>query len=246
MAINTDKGVQGMVGKLVFYNVKGRTLIRTKSGKRTKKRGQKPNPINTIFGTVSRYGTRMISAMSDNFLFPFTIETYNHTRGWMRDQYAANKDADKWELLAKNNLMFPLHPEADLRDFFQPIITVRDEGGEVIHIDLPAFDPAGHIKAPPHTVKVNMKMILIRAPFKDTGITYSIQMEKYCFDYNNNELPPKTFTFDTKYQNGRPDELFGIIVLALEFETTDSGKPAYNKDKRWLPAAIVAMGRMKD
>ncbi len=244
MAINTDKGIRGMVGKAVFYIVKGRNLIRSKPGKRKKKRGQKPNPINTIFGTVSRFGTRMIGSMRESFLFPFTIETYNHARGWMRDQYAANNEAAIWELRTQNNLMSQLNPEADLRDFWGIPITVSDEGGWIVHIGLPAINPAKDLKVPLRTVKINLKMIMVCSPF--TEAPWSISMEQYHFDYSENILPAKTITIDSKYWDKKQKGLISLVVLALEFETEDSGKGVYNTDKRWLPAAIVAMGRLKD
>ena len=87
-------------------------------------------------------------------------------------------------------------------------------------------------------------MILVCSPF--TEAPWSISMEQYQFDYNETALPAQTITIDSKYWDKEQKGLIALVVLALEFETEDSGKGIYLKDKHWLPAAIVAMGKLKD
>ena len=36
-----------------------------------------------------------------------------------------------------------------------------------------------------------------------------------------------------------------IVVIALEFETLAGGKRVYNIEERWLPAGVIAMGRLQ-
>ena len=83
MARVTPEGIRGVVGPVVFYVVDGIGYVKAKPGKRKRKRGQPQDPLNTIFGTVSKYGSKMIKLMKTSFLFPFKRGTYNSLRGWM-------------------------------------------------------------------------------------------------------------------------------------------------------------------
>lgn len=246
MARNTTDAISGAVGNLVFYTMKGKNYIRTKPRKRKKKKGQAPDPRTTVFGIVSRYGTRMVKAMSRSFLFPFTLETYNQSRGWMRNQYAANGALEIWELEARRNMTCQLNTEADLRDFIETAITVTDAGKGLINIQIPPMNPAHDLQVPPGTKKVNMKWVAINSPFADVAQHRNQCMEQFAFDYNNSTLPAKTITLDTRMENAASANHIAIVVMALEFETAVTGTAIYNKETRYLPAAIVAMGRLKE
>ncbi|MEP7109579.1 MAG: hypothetical protein ABI760_16415 [Ferruginibacter sp.] len=242
MARITEKGISGLVGNVIFYTSNGQNYIRSKPRKKNKKKGDPVNPLNTIFGAVSTYGSGMIKRMSGSFLFRFNLATYNLGRGWMRNQYAAHKDDAIWELSARNNTMCQLNSETDLRDFLGTAITVTNDGKGLVRISIPEINPKKDLKAPPRTMRVNLKMIIVTSPFRETEIRNNFWMEQHNFDYSDSIAPSKESILDTKTAEGD----IAIVVIALEFETTRSGKGFYNTEKRWLPAAIIAMGRLKN
>lgn len=241
MARVTEKGIAGMVGNLVFYTVNGKTYVRTKPGKRKKKRGQKANPLNTVFGTVSRYGTAMVGGMKDQFLFTVGRDTYNRMRGWMRNLYATRHEDTVWELSSRNSGMCQLNPEVDLRDFFREEITVTDKGKGKILIQIPAFNPKLTLKSPTRTMKVNLKLIAVTSPFKEAGPRYSLCTEPISFTFSNKSIPAKDVYLHTNASAGS----IAIIAVAIEYETADTIKGQYLTDLKWLPAAAIAMGRLK-
>jgi hypothetical protein len=240
MARVTDQGLSGVIGKVIFYTVNGKNYARSKPGKRKKKRNQVANPLNTIFGTVSKYGSLMIRLMKKSFGFPVTRDIYNRGRGWMRNQYAEHMNDANWEFSARNG-MCQLNPAIDLRDFFKLDITVSDSGNGDLTVAFPEINPVNHIKTPSRTMKVNIKLIAVTSPFRDSPRPSNFCTEQYSFIYNNTPVPAISFVLQTKAGAGD----IGIVVMALEYETSDSGVGLYIKDTRWLPAAIIAMGRVK-
>ncbi len=238
MARSTDKGISGAVGNLVFYTMNGNNYVRSKPGKRTKKRNKDPNPLNTIFGIVSSYGSPMISQLRTVLLFPFSINTYNSIRGWMRNQYAAHGQDAIWELTAQGTAMCQVNRAIDLRDFLTVPLSVSDTGNSMIKISIPSLNPAKNIKAPSHTNKVNLKLVAVSSPFGQKTGSSNFCMEQYSFDYTNEILAAKEIVLNTSAITGS----IVIVVAAIEF---DEGDKMYNTDVKWLPAAIIGMGRLK-
>jgi len=245
MAVRTALGYSGLVGTVVLYEVNGKQYMRSRPVKSTKKRTKKAIRNTSVFGTVSRYGSAMIGALREKLLFRFNNTTYNTQRGWMRNQYAAHKDDAEWEIKAKRSVTSQLNPEADLRDFMEAGITIIDEGDGRLNIEFPAINPVQDMKAPKTTTRVNVKMMLISSSFTEAAIPLQIQVETHIFNYKNIIVPSKKFSFNSN-TNGRPETgNIAIAVVALEFQTLDSGKDRFVKDTKWLPAAIIAMGRTK-
>lgn len=243
MAVRTALGYSGLVGTVVLYEMNGKQYMRARPRGSKKKRNKKVIEMTNIFGTVSRYGSAIVGAMKDELLFPFNNTTYNTQRGWMRNQYAAHKDDAVWEIKAKHNMMSQLNPGSDLRDFMEAGITVTDEGGGMVSMEFPSLNPVQDMKAPLRTRKVNVKMMLISSSFETAPIPLQLQMETYLFDYTDSIVPSKKISFNTKTAGRSATGNIAVAVVALEFETTESGKGRYDNDIKWLPAAIIAMGR---
>lgn len=246
MARKTADGYTGSVGKMVFYTMNGEQYLRTKPGKRKKKRGQVINPKQTAFGAVSKYGSAMAKQLNSHLLFALGRNGYNQLRGWMWNQYTAFAMEPDWEPGAKGNIICGLNAEADLRDFFAAAVRITDNGGGLIDINIPSINPEKEITAPAHTTKVKMKLVLASSGFSNlTGITDNVWMEQYDFDYTDTLLPAKTISINTSSHFASISGHIAIIALALEFETAETGRHIYNTEKRWLPAALIAMGRLK-
>lgn len=243
MARLKGENFTGVVGNVILYTVKGENYMRAKPGRRKRKRGEPANPLLTIFGTVSKYGSAMIKGASFYLRFSLGRDTYNRARGWMRDQYAEHMNDDTWNLELKHNAICHLNAGTDYRDLLRKDITVSDEGGGRVSIDIPAIDPMRDLKTPPHNRRVNIKIMVITSPFKITGFPFHVIKEEYSFDQHNGIIPAKKISIDTVTPNGIPQGHIAIVVIALEFDATGNGQ--YNKEDRWLPAAVIAMGRIK-
>ena len=245
MAVRTALGYSGLVGTVVLYEMNGQQYMRSRPRKRTMKRSKKVIEVTSVFGAVSRYGSAMIGELKGKLLFPFNNLTYNTQRGWMRNQYAAHKNDGAWEIRAKRTLMSQLNPDADLRDFMEAGVTVTDEGAGRVSLEFPSINPVQDLKAPPRTTKVNVKMMLISSSFEESAKPLQCKTTAFSFNFSDNLLPSQKFSFNTKTTRRPATGNIALAVVALEFETTDSGNGSFNKDTRWLPAAIIAMGRTK-
>ena len=243
MARVTDQGISGLIGNVVFYIVDGKKYVRTRprTSAKNKKKKKDPDSLNGIFGTVSKYGSGMVKRMNQSFLFKLKLQAYNNARGWMRNLYAEHKDDPEWELSVKSSGMCQLNPEVDLRDFLRTDITVNDSGNGKISVVFPEIHPKKDIKAPLRTMKVNIKLLVVTSPFRNDLRSYSFCKEHCSFIYNNEPVPAKTFELQANAGTGD----VAIVAMAIEYEIPDSGNGIENKDIRWLPAAIIAMGKLK-
>ena len=247
MARKNENGMlSGLIGKTVFYEMYGNQYARVKPKRRKKKRNQPSNEITTVFGDVSMYGTLMMNDLKKRLLFPFTLFVYNRQRGWMRNLYAAHKDDPSWELRSKHNLTSQINLDCDLRDIWEDGVTVVDEGEGIVTVTVPPIDPALNMRTPAGTKKITCKLFVLTSPFDLLKYPYTVNQEQYSFDHSNATASAQTFRMDTaKDINLSSSGSIALVVIAFEFETEVDGKVTVNKDKKWLPAAIVAMGRLK-
>lgn len=247
MARKNENGLlSGVIGRTVFYEMYGTQYARVKPKRRKKKRNQPVNKNASVFGTVSRFGTLMMNELKQHLMFPFTLFVYNRQRAWMRSLYAAYKDDPSWELRSKHNMTSQINLDCDLRDIWEDVVTVVDEGGGIVTIMIPPIDPARDMKIPVATKKINCKLFVLTSPFDLAVYPYTITQEQFGFDPSHGALPSQKFTMDTtKWIARSTSGNIAMVVVAFEFETELEGKVAITTDKRWLPAAVVAMGRLK-
>jgi len=236
MARFKDNNLSGAVGNLVFYTKDGQNFVRTKPGKRKRKRGQSPGTNTSIFGKVSSNGSLMLKLLRGHLLFPYGLSTYNNTRGWMRNHYAANHGLPQWDISARPNDMCQLNPASDLRDMLFTSIFISDTGSGNLLVNIPAMNPRKDMKKmPAGTTQVNMKLVIVYSAFEDSS-PVQIAMEQYSFVYADTQLPAKDIIIGTNAPAGN----LAIAVLAMEPVIPGQRIPA-----AWLPASIIAMGRLK-
>ena len=190
---------------------------------------------NTLFSEITRPSSRMLKLIKQYVTSPIGFPEYNRLRGWMYILYTANHDKTRWSIATDNN-MCQLNPLADLRHFFRPDITVSTASGRDVSVNIAAFNPMQDMRAPVKTQRINIK-IIAASSITDLGPP-SIAIETYSFDLTDTIMPAKEFILDTRGKNG------DIIIAAIAIEFERGGK--YDrKDPRWLPMAVIAMGRMK-
>ncbi|HAN65332.1 MAG TPA: hypothetical protein DCQ34_03205 [Chitinophagaceae bacterium] len=241
MARVTEKGIVGLVGNLVFYTVNGKTYVRSEPGKRRKSRGKRAGQIQSVFGTVSRFGTPMLKAAAEKLSWKVGRDAYNRMRGWMRNLYAERNQDATWEISGRDSGMCQLNSEVDFRDCFRENITVTDKGKGMIQVTIPPFTPKLTLKSPVRTMKVNLKLIAVTSPFKEAGPRYSLCTEQISFTLQNKPVPATELVLHTKASAKN----IAIIIAAIEYETTDCLKGQCITDPKWLPVAALAMGRLK-
>ena len=109
-------------------------------------------------------------------------------------------------------------------------------GNGKLSIHIPAINPATTIKAPLYTQKMTMRFITVSSAFEGMP-QMSDSMETYRFNYSHGPIPAKDIIIDT---NASADQVT-VLAMALEFDNT-VGK--LNREVNWLPAAVIAIGKM--
>lgn len=237
MARMINDKITGAVGNVIFYSMKGEGYVRSKPGKRKKKRGQTDTIYVSIFRLVSRYGTAMIKQMSNSFLFPFGRDMYNRLRGWMWNKYSDNHGLLQWKLQT-GSPYGALNPESDLHDLLKVNIIITEDRREGIILSLAGFSPKKQIKAPMRTVEVNLKFIAVSCSFEKDVPRPGYSMQQLSFAYNDRLVPEQRIVLNTGAKSGD----IVMVVVAMEYKI--SGQIGYSKDLRWLPAGVVGMGRV--
>lgn len=226
----------GAIGPVVFYVKNGKQYGRAKPGERTKKPTARMVERNTRFAEICKPSSKMLKYIKDKLVYRVGFNDYNRLRGWMYIAYSSNHAKPDWPVTVDNNIC-QLNPEADLRHYITANITVRTNGSEGVVVDFPSFNPLNVIRAPLRATKVTIKVIVSTA---QPGMG-SIRMSgsSYSFDYNDTIVPAKEFVLNP---DGMENGDIAIVTVAIEFEKAGA---VFKTDPKWLPAAVIAMGRIK-
>lgn len=240
MARITKKGITGAIGSLVFYSVNGKNYVMSKRKKEQQKRrrGKTIDPRNEQFGIVSTYGSRMLGLLREHFMFHTGRDTYNRFRGWLKQAYTARWSDPVWEI-SNDSGTCTLSGESDLRDHLRLPVSVLDMGGSAIKVSIPTINPARHLRMPAHSTLVRIKALGVSSAFRPRPIGYAIEAQEYSFDPNQDTIPAHEFYLPLQAEPGD----IAVVALALEFKL--AGSDLYITDPKWLPAGIVAVGRLR-
>ena len=154
----------------------------------------------------------------------------------MWKQYAAHNDEQDWKLTALN-IPCSLNREADFTDFLKVNYKISDRGTAGIYVSIPSINPKKDLRVPTRTTKVNLKCVAVGIRFDKLGAIPGVSVQEYEFPYSDKQVPAQELKLDT---GSKKDDIV-IVAMALEFKT--SRQPLLSKDQRWLPVAVVAMGR---
>ncbi len=230
----TPRGLSGLVGTVVAYNMRGKNFLRARPSTLNRKKDAVPIPTRAVFGLVSRFGSAMTKGIKNQFLFPFDLLTYNGVRGWMRNYFIQRGEGASF---SAPPLCCQLNPECDLRDHFPPPVSAVFEGG-TISVTVPSFNPLQLIKAPAGTTHVHFKIVAISTKFEEAAIAGKTIAESVRIEYSDYPLSLLPVKLNMAERTGH----IALVVMALEFEV--NGKMV--TDKEWLPAAAIAVGKMND
>lgn len=230
-----ENHLSGAIGTVVYYVLNGKPYVRSKPRSRKKPPTAIMKVRNGLFSDVAGPSSRMLKYMKKEFLFRVGFADYNRLRGWMYVLYSINHAREEWPVVVDNN-MCQLNPAAELRQFFKADITMSDDRSEGISVSFPSFDPQSVIRAPLGAKKVTIKVITASSPTDTAPVRYA--KESFSFDLTDTIVPAREILLKTEGDKGD----LVIVVLAIEFGK--SGREIIT-DPRWLPAAVIAMGRIK-
>ena len=237
MAHVTSEGLNGIVGNIIFYIRDGKQYARSMPSPQSNKRNKIPNTRTTAFGIVSKYGSNLLVILSKSCLFPFSLSTYNTARGWMRNQYVAHVNT-AWPLTAKGSSMCQLNTGIDLRDFLTVDLSVKDLGAGQVEVVIGEMNPIRNIKAPSRTSEVKIKVLTVSSAFEPKGsVAGKSATNETIFSYTDKIVPEKTFVLNTRAKTND----MALVAVALEYNVNG----LWVNNLQYLPAAIIAMGRMQ-
>ena len=150
------------------------------------------------------------------------------------------RGADKIWDTATDNSMCQINTIVDLRDFLKTDVTISDRGSSTLVVSFPEIDPVRQLKVPARTTTVNLKVITVSSAFRPRGIGSEFCLQQFSFDYEKKTVQAKDIIL--KLQQAEPGDI-AIITIAIEYEIM--GKDQKLLNPKWLPVAVIAMGRLK-
>jgi hypothetical protein len=239
MARVTDNGLSGVIGNYIFYTRDGNNYVRSKPGKRSKRKGRPENKENNRFARISTFGSEMLRVMKDHLPFSLRLADHNRFRGWMNNAFIAAQNETEWDISAER-VMCQLNGAVDLRDILVPAVTVSDNAVTGIRVSIPAIKPGRDLAAPPLTEKWRLKLIATGADFNAPHAGQNVQcIWESSFGYGHELVPAQEISLTLPAKPG--DTV--IVVLSIAFEGHHPDK--LQEQPQWLPAAVIAIGTKK-
>ena len=234
--VNDNGMLVGLVGTVVYYEMNGKNYVRKSPREMKKKRSAEVRKANSLFGTVSKYGSDMFGEMKPYLSFPFSRETHNNLRSWIYTEYKKGIDLQAWPLNSANTFLCTLN-KPDLRDFMKFDVQAKNEG-TAISVLFPSFNPVERMKPPLHTIGINIKVIVATHTFNNDWVRVLPTLTSYEFNYSNQQLPEKQISLQT---NGNAGDI-AMVILAIEYKTRES----VNNFSGTIsgPAAGIAIGKL--
>ncbi len=243
--VTKEGGLSGAIQNLVFYTMDGKNYVRSKPIMLNKKKNRHQNRSVVVFGVVSACSSALLRNMAWDLLFRIGFKTHNAFRSWMTplyQRYMYHNPDGQWELSARHAAMFEINPAASLHEAFRVPIDVADAGEGRVKITIGELKPVQHIQAPRWTKSVNLTLQVLTTPFTENyGRQVVHYSEMHAYPYIQGQEPAKEFIVQTKNAKGH----VAVVVAALTYNTRTTEEPAYHTDLQYLPAAVVAIGRLR-
>lgn len=241
MARVTQGGlISGRIDQLVFYSMNGKNYVRSRPQQTRKKKLLSPlqSRNTTAFSITSSSSSAMLTRLRPHLLFPCPLATYNAFRSWMYKQYMKHVHLG-WEIADPLAGMFQFNPLTDLRDLINVDMQVADMGSGKLKIKFGTFSPVKQLNdVPAGTKTVAIRLFAFTSPFEKDRKGATLCSAVYRFDYNHDSLPAQEIELNTQSAQGH----MAVVVAAVEFyRNTDH---PYQEEQRFLPAAVIAMGRL--
>jgi hypothetical protein len=231
MARLSKEGLSGVVGNLIFYNIKGVTYVRSKPNKRKKKRGYVMPANNAHFAVVVKNGGVIYKRLKVEWKLRPSRTVNSKVRGWMKKLYSMHADRAEWPLSSSMDWV-NLFADTDIREYWKAGIDFSDTGAGKITISIPSMNPWLDIPAPVTLKKCNFHVMALATSFGNAYSSANIASKTIEITRNDQDLPEMNFDLEL---NSKPGEIVFIAVM-LDQEL---------RKERRLSAALVGMGRLK-
>ena len=235
MASSGGLPFSGRLGNLVFFQVKGKTFVRTWPSEIKQTKATKTSA--RIFGRASAIG----AVIRKQLLPALSLESDNRIQTRFATAIA------KWLKAQESGIMKPESALSYIQGFqftegpslyerWNPNWIVRNPAPGLLEMKLPGFIPAKSISAPAHTVSVICHIVAARCYMekgKTAGEAVSAELK---IEYNDKLVPAQTISL--KFPTPRS----GLVVTAvsLTYVILKSDYEHVLKSKRFQPAGIVS------
>ncbi|OIR06993.1 hypothetical protein GALL_109000 [mine drainage metagenome] len=240
MARVENGNISGAIGNIVFYTMNGKNYAKAKSTPRKRKKNEPLSPQVQQFSTASFYGTPVLNWLKPQLTFKFKRNTFNDFRKWLGFAIKQHENNASWPLSVANTLLHNINRESEIRDMLLLLPTVTADKTGNISIKFSSFIPVDQIKAPSGTTEVQLKLITVAAPFSNSKKNCLVQSAFYDFSYNQSRLGEKEMILSTRAKTG----YMLFVIIAMVFKKAKAGESILVNDTEWLPAAIVAVGKL--
>ncbi len=240
MARFENGNISGAIGNIVFYTMDGKNYVKAKPATGKRKKTQPRSPQVQSFSDASIYGTSVINWLKPHLAFTFKRITYNAFRSWLNFSIRQHQSESTWPLSVAGTLLYNINRESEIRDILLVLPSITSDETGNISIQFPSFIPVNQIKAPNGTTEVQLKLIAVSNPFSNAVKICSVKSELYIFSYDKNMLSENEIIIATNAKTG----YMLFVIIAITFKGRRGGASILITDTKWLPAAIMAAGKL--
>jgi hypothetical protein len=226
------KYMNGTAGNVVFYESRGKQVMRAKPGRIKQTKATKASAKD--FGRAARFSRLFREVLEEYGKFNRLDQMCRMNRVLMKWISDSKDDPKMKNRMIQSMVGFELNPESELRRNFKVTTLIDFDQPEKILVTLPEIKPAEDISAPPWIDKVQLNIISVRVntnekmenraqPLYAHNKIIEIDYTKASIPEQQIELPQETI----------PDD---IVLLAIGLTYF---KSSVIKDKKWVPAGIV-------
>lgn len=243
MARVSNGQMSGKVGNLVYYQVGGKTYVRTAPAKKLRDHSEsKQSRQNILFKSVAKYGTAMVARIATNLGYRPRIVDYNKVRGWIYRLYSVMVTRDAFPVTGYPMNVCGLNQSATKGGHIYPNLNITDNGNGNIQISFPEINPRRDIPAPSHTLRINFTVIAAISSFgADNNIVPKISSSSRTVEFVHEMQPPGEIFLDTGGTTG------DVILIALRVTYTIfyAGRETIESKIQWLPITLLAFGKLQ-
>jgi hypothetical protein len=234
MALQQEIYLSGKIGNIVFYKMNGKHYGRMAPEKVTQTKAMKAHA--NQFGRASRIA-RVVRELL-NAVIPFPADNKMQTRlvsailAWLKNS------GDSREKRIQN--LYPIKQfkftteGPDFLTRWKPGLEINHSSADLLEITIPAFIPIESITAPKHTASVKLKLSAGSVNPENGGRVGSSSVE-LLFNYDNIAVAEQTVSLKFPM----PEGSLVITGAYLEYTIMENLNPVLNKNKSYMPSAII-------
>jgi hypothetical protein len=233
MAKQSKIFIKGSIGNVVFYELGGQHIARSKPARVKRTVNMKQRNIN--FGIASRLGKTLRAALTPLLFYPKADKSPGRFSGaiskWLGTQ-PINELASNPSIAALQNFSF--NPATGFTDRFKARLDIQFQPPGEVLINIPAFIPTNVLAAPVNTIFADLRLILTTGNVSDVSAGFSETFELR-IDYNSIQQPAQQL----QYSITAPPGTLVIVAASLAFSLKNGKKEMREK---FMPASVLLAG----